>query len=116
MHGHAAHSKVHHHLYHVTPAGVAGTGSAGVIQGLDGLDGAFRQYGGNGVLLHVNFGAFRDLDGQEFVAHFSDTTHQTAANDDLIAFVQVADQLLVLLSTLAGATTGSRKSARSRPA
>ena len=40
MHGHAAHSKVHHHSYHVTPAGVAGTGSAGVLQGLDGLDGA----------------------------------------------------------------------------
>ena len=72
----------------------------GELRALDGLNGALWQYGGNGILLHVNFGAFRHFKGQELIADLCDAAYQTTANDDFIAFVQASDQLLVLLGTL----------------
>ncbi len=88
VHRQAGHSNVHHRRYHVTPAGVAGTGSAGGgVQALDGLNG-------------VDFGTFRDFQGQELVADFGHAANQTAADHDFIALGEAGDQLFVLLGAL----------------
>ena len=66
-------------------------GRQGGVQALDGLNGAFRQYGSHGVFLHVDFGTFRDFQGQELVADFGHAANQTAADHDFIALGEAGD-------------------------